>query len=923
MSDHIGIDFSSSGSVMTTKQLEEQRRKRGECLTCGQKCFQKKLFKSIPLTVHGQVLNGRCLKCNPLDVKSDKQVLPAVSRPATRQDMERFQRSRSSLRIGLGAGGGGVPPPMRRGPSVSGQMSRGPSMASIGEQSRSPPPIRRTNSVVSTSSTSGREESATVRSTRSFHEGSRSSRGDSSSVRSIGSTSRPAVVQPGVAQPSNSPGAPPGRSSSINGRRIRRGESTRSVESTRSSSSVPFSGNQQTPPPVAAHVESSQADVRPPSRTSSLNRQSPGSGSASPNPSPGGRAAAAPGAQVSDSPENQGLDIHRAVLGGMAAQYLADRFRSRKAAERAQESAIEAEGAFGHDRLGTGSAHSAESWKTDEEEYDAPVHGILNRGGEFSFDQTPHQDDGHTAPFSSMNAESNRTMSSMSSIEEEPNSNGHHQKSWKPAAEFAQKKPAAPAVFEAEDEASASGSYDRRSFASETRSTRSSRSGQRRRAGPGSVNRHFQKQEERALGKIENARGSYVDILGIMADMPHSALVQQEGLKDLSNLHLSNAEYGHLAELGALDRVVEAMNSHPHSSEVQVSGCRAIWNLSATTNNQEKLVVAGALDAIITAMAGFPDDCEVQEKAMAALSNLGAAERNQRLIMEKGTVGKIVEAMNRHSEDGAVQAKACSAITNFASYDSPLKLKIMESGGGGAVVIAMIMHPEDVDLQEKALRALRNICANSEGNKIEVANVGGIDAVISAMQVHRDEPGVQEAGAWTLSNLAVNPDNKAVIGDSGGIDVVVRAMWVHSDNVGVQEWCCRALWTLSVDAQNRQVMMEVGGISAVVNAMQAHADAATVQEKGCGVLSNLAASDDTSKIRIVDEEALDAIIMAMVLHADNAQVQDRACSVIKRLAIEPNVKAMQAANIGELVKEASKRFPDRCHEKARAILAVL
>merc|ERR1712157_296337 len=118
--------------------------------------------------------------------------------------------------------------------------------------------------------------------------------------------------------------------------------------------------------------------------------------------------------------------------------------------------------------------------------------------------------------------------------------------------------------------------------------------------------------------------------------------------------------------------------------------------------------------------------------------------------------------------------------------------------------------------------------------------------------------------------------------------------------------------TLSVDAQNRLVMMEIGGISAVVNAMQAHVGAATVQEKGCGVLSNLAATNDDSKVKIVEEEALDAIIMAMVIHGDNRAVQDRACSVLKRLAIGPNIKPMQAANVGELVQVAAEKFPEKC-----------
>ena len=73
----------------------------------------------------------------------------------------------------------------------------------------------------------------------------------------------------------------------------------------------------------------------------------------------------------------------------------------------------------------------------------------------------------------------------------------------------------------------------------------------------------------------------------------------------------------------------------------------------------------------------------------------------------------------------------------------------------------------------------------------------------------------------------------------------------------------------------------------------------------------------------MEEEALDAIIMAMVLHSENRSVQDRACSVLKRLAIGPNLKAMQVANVGELVRQAARKFPDKCQDKAKAILSVL
>jgi RNA 3'-terminal phosphate cyclase len=62
-------------------------------------------------------------------------------------------------------------------------------------------------------------------------------------------------------------------------------------------------------------------------------------------------------------------------------------------------------------------------------------------------------------------------------------------------------------------------------------------------------------------------------------------------------------------------------------------------------------------------------------------------------------------------------------------------------------------------------------------------------------------------------------------------------------------------------------------------------------------------------MRVVDEEALDAIVLAMVLHGECFKVQECACQVLLQLAIMENFKAMQASNIGELVRVAAERFP--------------
>lgn len=60
----LGGDIANVGA--DASKIKDQRKMRGECEVCGQKCFNKTMFKSTPITVPGAVYEGRCLKCNPM-----------------------------------------------------------------------------------------------------------------------------------------------------------------------------------------------------------------------------------------------------------------------------------------------------------------------------------------------------------------------------------------------------------------------------------------------------------------------------------------------------------------------------------------------------------------------------------------------------------------------------------------------------------------------------------------------------------------------------------------------------------------------------------------------------------------------------------------------------------------------------------------
>lgn len=948
--ESMGSDFSNSGSVMTKSELEDVRKKRGECTTCGQKCFKKKLFKTIPIDEHGKVLNGRCLRCRPLQPKDIVGDAPmaAVSRPATRQDLERFVRSQSQLHICAStrsfnpAGNLNVPSTQRGNRSAS-SRSAGSFLSTNSSVSRSD-----NRSVGSAGSASlNRTPSAPCR-THSF----------AGAASSTPTGSSPAGAKSGAPGPSF-----------LSASRVLKTAASFNGES------QPFA--RPAPPSQLPRNGSAQSvtDGNRPKYDNGIAARSP-SGLAVGATSPAQAVAAATAASVSHPLRNPPTpnELQAAAMTILAAQehgmyqeifevsdlhglqesHQASSLQKRrhsfldpspthdavpcKDRERqlslSELNILEGPMANGCTQVTCSSTehmaseHSLISTTSNGvspldgsvdriEDFDLselPVHGILNRGGAFIL-PTPGVGGMTGAQWGQRDrpvgthyvSGSSRTLSSMSSIEEDlyPTSG---------TMSAGLRRGSMDDLFEEASESSISSctATNSRLSASLVASPTNSRLGKGENGNDDLIVRN----------RIRNAGQAYHELICILRETSQSPDAAAEVLEELASLQFGEADHDHLADMDAPGAIADSLRAHMDHLAVQLGGCGAIWNMSGTLRNQLAFVDAGALDIIVASMDRFIDHQELQEKAIATLSNLGAAPANLEILVERGVIQRVVGAMSKHSEVSSVQIKGCGAVTNLASHDSHLKNKIMALGAGGAVVVCMVMHPDDFFLQEKALRALRNLCANCEANKVELSNIGGIDAVISAMQLHRDEAGVQEEGAWTISNLAGNDGNKAVIGECGGADVIIRAMWVHSGNVGVQEWCCRALFTLTLDLHNSTVVFSVGGITAVVSAMQGHIDSPAIQEMGCAVLANLAITDEV-RMKIVDEEALDAIVFAMVLHTDDLQVQERACVALLCLATQANVASMKATNVVELARTAAMKFPEHCEDPASRLISAM
>lgn len=931
--EQLGTDFNATGSVMSRAELEEQRRKRGECITCGRKCFVKKLFKMIPITDHGRVLNGRCLNCHPLDATDG--ALPAVSRPATEADLARFTRSQNNLRGSIVGqpSASGPPPPEQRQLSRNQQMSRNVSQSNMSHSA--------------SSQSSGSQRHAMVQ-RQSYTSASGESLGSGGGGASLAMSARAAAAvnldtqstssrnssrERNISPLHRNSNSSSGRTTSSSLSQPTRPETTRA----NSARSMPYQHSNSGPSSLGGLVsqhEVNEAENEEHSYYSTNDDATYQSGASSNIESAvNGRdyyhrsyhSSRSMGSQGSDTSPNDGPvgvgsathannNIHNNMeYGGTKEPTYSNTRRSRRAPSHDNSS---------YDGLPSSrrrpSAEPITRRSSDDSLNARSLHGQTRRAS--SFDHISEED--RISLARAFGSDAGDTMTgarrrSSHSVERYSNSRDtsiRSNHSNPDLQDLVLQQQLLQAMANGPANTVNDNMMDGRGAASQPNTLPF-----RDKDGGSTLNEIA---ELDAFQYVRNAGNNFLEIVKCMQDYHSSIEVQTFALQTISNIELTDVDCVLLSSVGVIQIILDTMDGFPDDIELQVSGCRAIWNTSGTPDNQRAFVDFGAIDVVLRAISKFSNDAVIQEQALAVLANLGANEDNLEKILESGAIERLIEALGKHASNADVQVKGCLALSNFASHPTDYTKKIVASGGGSAIVVSMVLHPNNAELQERALRALRNLSANVDQNRVELTNIGGIDAIISAMQVHRDSADIQQIGAWTLSNLAGNEDVRTLIGDCGGIDVIIRAMWVHNDKVPVQEWCSRALYSLSTSLRNSKLILELGGVSAIVNAMQAHVDAVAVQEMGCSVLCNLA-TDQQSKMRIVDEEALDAVVLAMVLFSDDAKVQQHSCQLLLQLAIAENFKAMQASNVGELVVAASRKFPDTCAVPAERLIKVI
>jgi hypothetical protein len=933
--DTIGSDFNVTGSVMSKEELQTFRAKRGECITCGQKCFRKKLFKMIPLDQDGLVLNGRCLKCRPLlprDISSRTTESGTSHTPIT------FKTSSDSSGI------------------LTASVSR--RMTDTDRYSRSQMSLQQVRSIQSLNnggSTPRSFQAAQGDSRRSFNSnGTGSSNNNnnmnelSTACNNIGSGNHSQchqqtsfTVNRNASDGSRGPPPPPARaksehslssigSASISAASNYRPRVTPTLPEGRRALVLAAAALPPTPPVRTASDSYSQDGQPHASREDSTGRPTkdivpcvapapPLSSPFSPPKVPYGKKPddveknarhTSPTSVAAPTPPQEGQQLRRPSI----MDYDPTAAPSAQIIEQAHQVLMAARqrGMMYPDMAQPGGAiqsqHHALSSLYEQRAMNLPTNVVIHDGTDGRATNTMGRmesevtlDTAFVLPPNVQRVHGGMQSEDSSLVEGE---------SW-------------TITEQQQDTHQQKGILNRGgAFVPPTSGSKSFRNGESSRWSAGGGNGKADRPMGAPVpGKSANSSyrtlssiSSYEDDLhqhqpathsrargGSMDDLfetSESSLSIESPKKDISMEIASNQESKDSRSQGTHSlgddffELIETLRESKALPQEAAYALKCLSNKTLATEDYGHLADIDAMSTIVDAMVVHEGDYQVQRWGCHAIWAMSGITRTQIAIVEASGLDAILGAVERFSGDLKIIESALSAMSNLGAAKDNLAL-FVEKGAIEKIVKVMATFADIVDIQIRGCGVISNLAKDKSPFKEQFLQSGAGEAAIVAMVLHQDNIQLQEKALRALRNLCIHCDpNKVDAANMGGSDAAITAMQVHRDEPGVQEEGAWLIAVLTRIDENRFSIGDCGGVEVVLRAMALHHDYIGVIEQGLKALHSLSLDLDNTK-KMLKYGGIQTVVNSMHGHPNSATIQKLGCSVLAHFAETSNEAKMQ------------------------------
>jgi hypothetical protein len=809
-------EMSNTGAVLSNTEMRELRLKRGECATCGERCFKKSLFKQTPITVHGRILKGRCLNCKPL--RADEMVgpPPAEVRAASTRDVARANQS-------SGVWSGGTSTRINKKNIRKGDVQMFTSnyeldtIYSNGSKESGSGPNK---SRLRTSNDISRRR----RSNESYDTGS--------NINCYQSHARHAQAHRAYIQAQLQAEAQTQLRAQLQAQQNRAAQhgdhgEYENCSSENSNSSDNRIGSSNDNPKELIEENTSASSPR------SIHR----------------------GPSKTLLQEDQPPDLNQSFskrINSMLKQASVN-------FEKGTHQSIRSFCKRSNPKKWNGSSSSLESRSTNSSKSTSspPIHAEtteINSSRSFNSRSFSNSNSGSLPPMietdtqqQMMNSHSSSNISG-SDIEElraldklaECGANLDATGSMDYILEIAMSYP--------ENKRVQLVSMNMLSHATEYYTELSEEDNGIVNANANANSRH----ENDTIRQQENIK----IIMDIMEYFPTEEILQLPCCSVLRNLSNSKEMQVLVARYGGINCIINAMQTFTDNIDIQKITIETLTNLGQNSENLFKILKRGGDKRIVESMVKHNDSLDIVNLGCIAIINLAADDYSLKTgIVQSNGADQIIFAMVVHSHDMLFLQRCLSALRVLSAGHEENTVQIVSNGAIDSIVSVMQLYKNDMMIQEEAACTLYELGTTSK-TSFTIGESGGIDVLIRAMWLHSSKNNVKLQCCRALEVLtSFHPSNVALMLEIGGIPAVIHAMQQATESKNIQESSFDILYNLALDGGKHAKIkiVEKEGLDAISISMVLHRDDRTLQQKACRVLNAL-----------ICEENLDAIQAANV-----------------------------------------------------------
>ena len=323
-----------------------------------------------------------------------------------------------------------------------------------------------------------------------------------------------------------------------------------------------------------------------------------------------------------------------------------------------------------------------------------------------------------------------------------------------------------------------------------------------------------------------------------------------------------------------------------------------------------------------------PTSTPAQEAILGALSNFTAIDKNRDEEDETDTVFFLFDVMRSFGSDHGVFIESCNLITSMASGRNVNKDVIVQDGGVRFLVDALSSFERDPAVIDALLRALVVLSHGSVATKSELCEPSTlsfvlelcaslqaelrcqemcctllatilmpetlgqdhpeqghiIDYLIFVTNAYPDSKRLHDACCRVIRNLSCYPAYIPLLANDEVLKILVDAMCNFSDTGSIHASACCALWNIRYDGLTSE------HIQCILTTLQNHLDNQEVVQMGCGALWTIVSGSEERKRELVKSEGgVETIACVLMMHPDTDQLLETACGLLTSLTVDPEL----------------------------------